>query len=186
MAAAIRAREATLHLGVRKRERAKELYGRDVVSEDLHDEAETEEALAQAELARALEMQKLSRLEHEQALKKLERLTVRSPFDGVVVDRHKAQGEVVKEEAIITVAQINPLRVDVILPAALYGRVTPGQRAEVWPELTGASVEAAEVAIVDRVIDPGSGTFGVKLDLPNDDLSIPSGTNCQVRFLEGG
>ncbi len=185
MAASIRAREASLNLGARKRERAKELYGRNVVSEDLRDEAETEEALAAAELARALEMQELSKLEHEQALKRLERRTIRSPFDGVVVDRHKATGEVVKEEPIITVAQINPLRVDVILPAALYGRVAAGQRAEVWPELPGAGVEVAQVTIVDRVIDPGSGTFGVKLDLPNDDLTIPSGTNCQVRFLEG-
>ncbi len=184
MAASIRARQASLDLGVRKRQRASQLYDGKVVSEDLRDEAETEEALAAAELARALEMQELSQLEHDQALKRLQRRTIHAPFDGVVVERHKAPGEVVKEEAIVTVAQIDPLRVDVILPAAFFGRVAAGQRAEVWPELPGAGVELATVEIVDRVIDPGSGTFGVKLELPNPDLSIPSGMNCEVRFLE--
>jgi hypothetical protein len=41
----------------------------------------------------------------------------------------------------------------------------------------------ATVKIVDRVIDARSGTFGVRLELPNSDYTIPSGLHCQVRFL---
>ena len=43
---------------------------------------------------------------------------------------------------------------------------------------------SATVAIVDRVIDPASNTFGVRLKLPNPDYRLPSGLQCQVRFLE--
>lgn len=183
MAASIRAREASLDLGARKRERAKKLFGSNIVSEDLRDEAATEEMLAAAELARAHERQLLSALELEQTKKRLANRTIRSPLTGVVVERHKSPGEVVKEEAIITVAQVDPLRVEVILPAALFGRVATGQHAEVWPESPGGGLELATVSVVDRVIDAGSGTFGVRLDLPNEAYAIPSGTNCLVRFL---
>ena len=41
----------------------------------------------------------------------------------------------------------------------------------------------APVTIVDRVVDAASGTFGVRLELPNPDRDIPVGLQCQVRFL---
>jgi len=34
------------------------------------------------------------------------------------------------------------------------------------------------------VIDAASGTFGVRLELPNPSQDIPSGLHCRVRFLE--
>ena len=102
---------------------------------------------------------------------------------GVVVDRLKSPGEVVKEETILVVAQIDPLRVEVILPAAAFGSVQTGMRAEVIPELPNAGVQVASVKIVDRVVDGTSGTFGVRLELPNADHAVPSGLRCQVRFL---
>ena len=32
-------------------------------------------------------------------------------------------------------------------------------------------------------IDAASGTFGVRLELPNPEQAIPGGLHCQVRFL---
>jgi hypothetical protein len=40
----------------------------------------------------------------------------------------------------------------------------------------------AQVKSLDRVIDAGSGTFGVRLELANPDFQIPAGLNCRVRF----
>jgi multidrug efflux pump subunit AcrA (membrane-fusion protein) len=71
----------------------------------------------------------------------------------------------------------------VILPAAAFGTVQPGMRAEVTPELPNAGVQVASVKLVDRVVDGTSGTFGVRLELPNSDYAVPSGLRCQVRFL---
>jgi hypothetical protein len=34
------------------------------------------------------------------------------------------------------------------------------------------------------VIDAASGTFGVRLDLPNPDGQIPGGLHCTVKFLD--
>ena len=66
---------------------------------------------------------------------------------------------------------------------AMFGSVELGMKAEVRPELPNVGVQIATVRIVDRVIDARSGTFGVRLELPNADLAIPSGLHCQVRFL---
>ena len=40
----------------------------------------------------------------------------------------------------------------------------------------------AEVDVVDRLLDTRSGTFGVRLKLPNPDLAIPGGQKCRLRF----
>ncbi len=41
----------------------------------------------------------------------------------------------------------------------------------------------ATIAVVDPVIDAASGTFNVRLDLPNPDGAIPGGLHCTVKFL---
>jgi hypothetical protein len=40
----------------------------------------------------------------------------------------------------------------------------------------------AVVEVVDPVIDAASGTFGVRLRLPNPDHSIPAGIHCNVEW----
>jgi len=183
MSANVRARNARVALTRQRSRRAEKLYGEQVVSEDIQQEAVAETELAEAELAHAREMSLLSRLERTQAAMLVERRTIRSPIDGVVVERHKDPGEVVNEETLFTIAQLDPLRVHVILPAATYGSVAKGMKAEVWPELSSVGVQVGEVEIVDPVIDAGSGTFGVQLRLPNSDYALPSGLRCRVRFL---
>jgi multidrug efflux pump subunit AcrA (membrane-fusion protein) len=40
----------------------------------------------------------------------------------------------------------------------------------------------ADVSVVDSVIDAPSGTFGVRISLPNPDHQVPSGQRCRVSF----
>jgi multidrug efflux pump subunit AcrA (membrane-fusion protein) len=42
----------------------------------------------------------------------------------------------------------------------------------------------ATVRIVDKVVDSASGTFGVRLDLPNPKGDIPAGVKCRVTFTK--
>ena len=57
-------------------------------------------------------------------------------------------------------------------------------KAQIIPETEEEGDYIATVAIVDRVIDPASGTFGVRLELPNPDYRLPGGLKCMVRFLD--
>ena len=179
----VESRAARLDLGVRKQDRAEKLYSGDALSVDQRDEAETEAEVARLELRQARENLEMAGLELQRALAVLERRSIRSPISGFVVDRLMSVGEVVDEETILHLAQIDPLRVEVILPSAMYGSIRTGTRAAVVPEVPGDRVHVASVAIVDPVIDAASGTFGVRLELSNPDHSIPGGLRCQVRFL---
>jgi RND family efflux transporter MFP subunit len=180
----VQLRAAGAVLGEKRRDRAKTLFKNDALSEDLRDEAETEAKLARLELKKAREARELAAVELARARAALQRRSIRSPIAGVVTERLMWAGEVVDEETILRVAQIDPLRVQVILPSADFGRVSPGMRAGVTPEIPGDQVHVASVSVVDRVLDAASGTFGVQLELPNPDHAIPAGLHCEVRLLE--
>ncbi|MBW2281603.1 MAG: efflux RND transporter periplasmic adaptor subunit [Deltaproteobacteria bacterium] len=179
----VRSREASLALGAQRRERAKELFEHNALSLDLRQEIETEAVLAELELTRAREEKDLAKLELERAIEALKRRTVRSPIPGVVVERMLSPGEVVDEEPILKIAQLDPLRIEVILPSAMFGTVKVGMWGAVIPEMPGDRVHAALVTIVDKVVDAASGTFGVRLELRNKEREIPGGLHCRVSFL---
>jgi RND family efflux transporter MFP subunit len=181
----IKAAEAKLDLTRKKLVRAEELYKQNFVSVNARDEAEADHSLAVEELRRARENQQLAELERKRTEELLALRTIRSPFGGVVVEVTQKPGEFATsnlKDPILKLAEIDPLYVEVILPVALYGRVKTGKRAEVFPEEPVGGRYAATVKVVDRVIDAASGTFGVRLELPNKNRSIPAGARCRVRF----
>jgi multidrug efflux pump subunit AcrA (membrane-fusion protein) len=65
---------------------------------------------------------------------------------------------------------------------SLYGRIKPGMTGEVVPEKPIEGRYSARVKVVDRVVDAASGTFGVRLELPNPQGAVPAGVKCKVRF----
>ena len=69
------------------------------------------------------------------------------------------------------------------MPVEMLGSVRVGMRAKVTPEEPVTGVYTAKVAIVDKVVDAASGTFGVRLKLPNPDYRLPSGLKCKVIFF---
>jgi membrane fusion protein (multidrug efflux system) len=133
---------------------------------------------AQAELTnRRLADLELQRTTAEVALR-----TIKSPVNGVVVERYMHPGEFPKQEKILKIAQIDPLRVEAYAPVTMFGKLAVGMTAHVKPEppLTGEYV--AKVTVVDRVVDAASGTFGVRMELPNSEMKLPAGLKCSVRF----
>lgn len=184
MKSEVLAAEARAALGANKRERARQLLDSQALSPQLGEEIETEAELARRELERTRDLQRIADLQLDQAIEVLERRRIRSPLDGVVVDRMAAPGERVEDEPILRIAQVDPLRVEVILPAARFGDIQPGVRASIRPEIPGDELHVAEVTVVDPIIDAASGTFRVQLELPNAGGRIPGGLHCDVRFAQ--
>ncbi|MCC6608256.1 MAG: efflux RND transporter periplasmic adaptor subunit [Burkholderiales bacterium] len=180
----VKAAEAKLELARRKETRAEELSRQNFVSNNALEEARTERMLAESELKVARESQRLAELEVQRANEALALRTIRSPINGVVVERIMKAGELAStnvKDPIMRLAEIDPLNVEVILPASLYGTIRMGDSAEVSPE-TPRGRYAAQVVVVDKVINAASGTFGVRLELPNSKYIVPAGARCKVRF----
>ena len=83
---------------------------------------------------------------------------------------------------MLSVARLDPLRVEVVLPAERFGTFAPGDGAWIEPELGGEAL-AATIERVDPLLDTRSGTFGVRLLLANPDRTVVAGQRCTVRFL---
>lgn len=64
-----------------------------------------------------------------------------------------------------------------------HGSVAEGQLARVTIPVPLDRVIYAPVVIIEKVIDVASGTFGVRVELPNPDYALPSGLECSVEFL---
>ncbi len=169
----------------RRLKRLDSLYTKKVASYQEKDDAQRRLALSKWELLKAKETNRLRQLELLKAEELLKEKTVRSPLSGFVVQRFKNPGEYVEDQPILRIAQLDPLHVEAIVPMELFGRIRPGMEAEVFPEFYDAEPRRARVALIDRLGDAASGTFGIRLVLPNPELKLPAGLKCRLRFLSG-
>lgn len=159
---------ARMEFGQRKANRNDELYKKQLLS--LHDKDELETDIQQAHL------------ELIEAEERLKLRTITSTVDGVVVKRSGAPGNYLGEEPFLTVASLDPLNVEVIVPATHYGAIRIGSTASVLLDQPIGGSYPAKVVIIDQVIDAASGTFGVRLQLPNPKSALPAGLKCRVEF----
>ena len=146
------------------------------------DKAETEAALASIELKKAAEKRKINHLKLELEESRLALKTIKSPIDGIVIDQFVSVGESVKDRAIMKLAQINPLRVELIAPTEYFGLINKEMQVEISPERPANKTFKATVTIVDQLIDPASGSFTVRMSLPNPSDQLVGGVNCMARF----
>lgn len=165
--------------------RAQELSTNNIVSKNTRDEDESDVRVEEQQL-RLSELQRvMARIEAQQAEAALKLRSFISPINGVVVERLLAVGEYRNDQSpILTLAEIDPLRVEVFVPTPYYGQISVGSIGHVQPEEPIGGTYAASVTVVDKVMDAASGTFGVRLRLPNPDLALPAGLKCKIRFDE--
>jgi membrane fusion protein, multidrug efflux system len=166
--AALEFAEARAEFAQRRVVRNEALARDELLSAQQKDEMETDARLAATEL-------------HERQTQ-VDIRQITSPINGVVVERFKGPGEYVQETEILSLAQIDPLNVEVVVPVRYFGRIKPGMVAQVRPEAPIDSAFQAKVTVVDRVVDAASSTFGVRLEIPNRDLALPAGLRCVATF----
>ncbi len=178
----IQAAAANAAFAKQRLDRAKDLLAQKFISDQAYDQIRTESDVAAQKLAQAKEQQSLSRRELELAASQLAMRTVRSPLNGIVVERYMIAGERVEDKPIARVAVVDPLRVQVVVPSSLYGRIQMGANAKITPELTDAAAVSARVILIDKMLDSASNTFRITLKLPNPGNALPAGLRCSADF----
>jgi membrane fusion protein (multidrug efflux system) len=181
----LKSAEARVELTRKKWERADELQKKNFVSANARDEAQAEYRLATEQLRAARENRRLAELDVNRAREVLAQRSLKSPVNGVVVDVMLRPGELMssnQKDPIMKLVEIDPLNVELVLPVSQYGKVKVGQVAEVRPEDPVGGKHLARVEVVDPMMDAASGTFGVRLRLPNPSYRIPAGVKCRAQF----
>jgi RND family efflux transporter MFP subunit len=182
----IRTAESRVEFATQKYNRRANLASQSFISAQDRDEALAEKRLAESELIDAKDDRGLAEIELRRLTEQLRLRTIKSPVDGVVVDRMLNAGELADNrdlrKPILKLADIGVLRVEALLPMEAYGKLGVGQRVDVMPENPVGGRHAAKVDVIDRVMDAASGTFGVRLELPNPGLKLPAGIKCKLNL----
>lgn len=182
----IRTSQSRLEFTSLKYTRSSTLATASFISKQDRDEAHTEKQLAESELVEAREDLRLAQLDYRRMAEELQLRTIKSPIAGVVVDRMLNPGELADNrdlrKPILKLAEIGTLNVEALFPIHAFGKVHVGQVLEVLPESPIGGRYKGTVEVVDRVMDAASGTFGVRLELPNADLKLPAGIKCRVNM----
>lgn len=180
----IRSAESRLLNAKEKLKRREELRQENFISAQDRDDAMAEARIAEADVLEARDNRELSRLEAKRLAAVVNHYALLSPIAGVVTERLQNPGELAQTgetaTAVIKLAQIDPLRVDVVLPVARYGAVSVGAVVEIKPEPPFKGSYKATVRVVDKVVDSASGTFRVRMELPNPKGDIPAGVKCSA------
>ena len=175
-------RKEQLRYAKQYHKRMTDLLTQNSVSQYETDKAETEVALAQIELNKAQEKRRIAQVNLELAQSQLALRTIKSPIDGIVVDRYAMVGESVSGRTIMKLAKVDPLKVELIAPTEYFGLIQKGMEVEIYPEQPVDQVFMATVTIVDQLIDPASGSFTVRMELPNPEDKLVGGVNCLANF----
>src|SRR5687767_9544282 len=176
----VQAAAANYEFQRQKLARTEELMLKKFVSAQALDQVRAETSVAEQKLAQAKEQRRVAREELALANAQLGLREIRAPFSGVVADRYVTVGERVEVKPMFRVAKIDPLRVEIIAPAAMFGSIHKGMPAQVMPDLPNAAQLDAKVVLVDKLIDAASNTFRVRAELPNANRSVPSGLRCKA------
>lgn len=176
----IELRKAEYDYAETQRKRAIELYKKKAITFQVMDEAVRDAIVAKKEAQQAEHDKHLAQLELRYAQEMLDLRIIRSPINGVVVDRYVSPGERVDAEPVLTLAQLDPLHVEMVVPLAYRGSIVPGLQATIIPEGNTGAAYKSTVSLVDSVIDAPSGTFRVRINLPNPEGTIPGGVRCKA------
>ena len=146
------------------------------------DEIEDPEVRARRrEVARSSSGLNAAEVQLRQAELRLERATVRAPFAGRVADLEAVPGSwITVGTELLTVVQLDPIKVEVQVLEAELGDLEEGRRAQVsFAAFPGESFEG-RIESINPLVDPEQRTGRVTVLLPNRDGRIKPGMYAEV------
>jgi len=164
--------------------RTEELFAQNFISKAALEKARAETKIAAEKYLQAKKQLDVWQREVELAKAQLELRAIRAPFSGVITERHVTVGERIEDKPMFRIARVDPLRVEVVVPAVMFGTVNDDMIARVTPDLPSVGQFDADIVLVDRFVDAASNTFRVRASMPNPDGAIPAGLRCSAQLIE--
>ncbi|WP_075172492.1 efflux RND transporter periplasmic adaptor subunit [Neptunomonas phycophila] len=184
MKAEISAEEINLRYDRLQNERVRNLQEKKLVSGQNIDESKRSEQVSYWRLQQAKDTYAVRQLELERAAAQLDNTRVFAPFDGVVTQVYKSEGEYVEDSPVMQLVQLNPLHVEAVLGMEYFGQIHNNMLGDVYPETNLNTPYSAHIEVVDPVGDTASGTFGVRLTMDNPGNHIVSGVKCILKLSD--
>lgn len=156
----------------------------DATAKDRASQAQVEAAKsALAAAQQELEVAKANQ-QHYSALSDYARIT--APYDGIVTWRFSDTGALVQAGTsttsglpVVTVAQVNLLRLRIPVPESIAAKVKIGDSADVHVQATGEHFTGKVTRFTDA-LDTSTRTMQVEIDVPNPDYHLQAGMYADV------
>ena len=146
-------------------DREKKLFEERISPEQ--DVLQAQQALREAEIAAANANQKLLALGATPSAGALGRFELRAPFDGIVVEKHIALGEAVREDTqVFIISDLSSVWAEMSVPARDLPRVRVGEKVLVRSGAFDATANGT-VAYVGSLIGEQTRTARARVTLPN-------------------
>jgi cobalt-zinc-cadmium efflux system membrane fusion protein len=151
-------------------EREKKLWQEKISAEQ--DYLQAQQAMQEAEIAVRNAQQKLTAMRASAgATGSLNRYEIRAPFNGMVVEKHIALGEAVKEDAnIFTISDLSSVWAEVAVPAKDLNAVRVGEKVTVKATAFDAKASGT-IAYVGALLGEQTRTAKARVTLANPDMA---------------
>lgn len=114
---------------------------------------------------------------------RLDEMRLLSTIEGDVIKVSRREGETVDEQTpVVTVVQVEPLRIDVSVPVSVSRDLRPGREARVrWLDVQTEEPLTGRVIFVSRAGEGSVREVLVRVEVPNAE-GLPSGMHAEVSF----
>ena len=164
-------------------EREKKLWEQKVSAEQ--DYLQAQQAYREAEIESHAARSKLTALGADVSAGAVNRFVLRAPFTGVVVEKHLAQGEAVKEDAnVFLVSDLSTVWVNIAVAPKDLASVRVGQAVTVRSAAGGPSV-AGKVSYVGNLLGEETRTASARVVIDNTGLAWRPGLFVNVSVVSG-
>jgi RND family efflux transporter MFP subunit len=177
----VRRSDADLSLALTNVERARNLYGRQLLPKQQLDDAEARyiSAVAALDLSRAQVAQSESRLTELRI--NLSNTNVISPVDGFVAKRNVDPGAFVSQNAgVASVVDISSLRLVANVVEKDLKAVNPGDPAIVEVDAYPGEKFNGRVARISPILDPATRTAPLEVEIPNPQFRLKPGMYAKI------
>jgi len=104
-----------------------------------------------------------------------ENIELRSPINGVVTAKNYDAGDLYTGMPILTVMQMNPLKVKADISEIYFPQVKVGQPVEINVDMFPDKEFAGRVSLIYPAINAQTHTFTVEITIPNNNLTLRPG-----------
>lgn len=163
--------------------REKQLWQEKISAEQ--DYLVAQQALREAEIAVVNAQQKLVALGAAAGAGSLNRYEIRAPFDGIVVEKHIALGEAVKDDAsIFTLSDLSSVWAEIVVPAKDLDVVRVGEKVVVRATAFDSRAEG-RISYVGALLGQDTRTAKARVTLANPKMAWRPGVFVNVEVVAG-
>jgi membrane fusion protein (multidrug efflux system) len=168
----VREWEANVSQAKREAARANELIERKLISQSDLDTKRSELAVSEARLS--------------SAKTRLEKTVIKAPFAGVTGLRQVSPGEYVEMGAtLVTLTQLDPIKLDFRVPEVHLARVAPGQAVDIEVDAFPGRRFVGKVFAIDPQLDPNGRSVVLRASIDNPDGVLRPGLFARVALAFG-